>query len=450
MFLGVALILSGVTASNFAPEDAVAVTVVDRTGPCTGSALQIVAHEDDDLLFQSPDVLHDIQAGRCVRTVFVTAGDAAQGEAYWNGRELGSESAYARMAAVTDSWTTTEVTLAGHVIRERVLTAAPNISLLFMRLPDGNRRGTGMISHHHQSLMRLWNGAIPTIDALDGSESYTSASLTATLTAMLTSFTPTTVRTQDWTAEFGAGDNADHIATALYARQADKGYHFAHTLAAYGGYPTWTRLPNVNGSDRSAKRSAFNAYAEHDPELCLHAWCADGIVATLRLARQYVTASTSTSDSARRPGVKVTASSQTNWAGQTARKAVDGSDGGYPDASTSEWATRGGGAGSWIQLDFPKPTTIDGVLLSDRPNLDDQITGGTLVFSDGSRVSTGTLPNNGSVRSLSFTARTVTSIRLTITSVSASTTNAGLAELSTYDNMPRLPEGPVVLASATG
>jgi len=450
MLICAALILSGVTASNFAPEDAVAATIVDRTGACAGSALQIVAHEDDDLLFQSPDVLHDIQAGRCLRTVFVTAGDAAHGEAYWNGRELGSESAYARMAAVTDAWTTTEVNLAGHAIRERVLTAAPNISLLFMRLPDGNRRGTGMISHHHQSLMRLWNGAIGTIDALDGSQTYTASSLSATLTAILTEFKPTTVRTQDWTAEFGAGDNADHIATALFVQQADKRYHLAHTLAAYGGYPTWTRLPNVNGPDRAAKRSAFNAYAEHDPELCLHAWCADGIVATLRLARQYVTASSSTSDSARGAGVKVTASSQNNWSGQTARKAIDGSDGGYPDASTSEWATRGGGSGSWIQLDFPKPTLINGVMLSDRPNLDDQITGGTLVFSDGSRVPTGTLANNGSVCSLSFTPRTVTSIRLTITSVSASTTNAGLAELSTYDNMPPLPASPIVLANANG
>ena len=31
-------------------------------------ALSIVAHEDDDLLFQNPDLLHDIQAGRRSRT----------------------------------------------------------------------------------------------------------------------------------------------------------------------------------------------------------------------------------------------------------------------------------------------------------------------------------------------------------------------------------------------
>ncbi len=42
--------------------------------PCIGGALTIVAHPDDDLLFLNPDILRDIEAGRCARTVFVTAG----------------------------------------------------------------------------------------------------------------------------------------------------------------------------------------------------------------------------------------------------------------------------------------------------------------------------------------------------------------------------------------
>src|SRR5262245_28199466 len=40
---------------------------------CGASAMYVVAHEDDDLLFLSPDLLHDIQSGACVTTVFVTA-----------------------------------------------------------------------------------------------------------------------------------------------------------------------------------------------------------------------------------------------------------------------------------------------------------------------------------------------------------------------------------------
>ena len=33
--------------------------------PCTGGALTIVAHTDDDLLFLNPHILQDIEAGRC-------------------------------------------------------------------------------------------------------------------------------------------------------------------------------------------------------------------------------------------------------------------------------------------------------------------------------------------------------------------------------------------------
>src|SRR5215475_11483965 len=47
---------------------------------CNGRSMNIVAHEDDDLLFLSPDLIHDIQSGRCVRTIFVTAGDAGDAD----------------------------------------------------------------------------------------------------------------------------------------------------------------------------------------------------------------------------------------------------------------------------------------------------------------------------------------------------------------------------------
>ena len=49
------------------------------TNCSAGSTMTIVAHEDDSLLFLSPDLMHAIQGGLCIRTVFVTAGDAGQG-----------------------------------------------------------------------------------------------------------------------------------------------------------------------------------------------------------------------------------------------------------------------------------------------------------------------------------------------------------------------------------
>lgn len=74
----------------------VAGAIVPVGGPSTaranpscpqGAVFNVVAHQDDDLLFLSPDLLHDVQANRCVRTVFVTAGDAGRDATYWGGRE---------------------------------------------------------------------------------------------------------------------------------------------------------------------------------------------------------------------------------------------------------------------------------------------------------------------------------------------------------------------------
>lgn len=58
--------------------------------------LNIVAHQDDDLLFLSPDLINDIASGRSVRTVFLTAGDAGNGRDYWISRQAGSQAAYSK------------------------------------------------------------------------------------------------------------------------------------------------------------------------------------------------------------------------------------------------------------------------------------------------------------------------------------------------------------------
>lgn len=134
---------------------------------------------------------------------------------------------------------------------------------------------------------------------------------------------------------------------------------------------------------------------------------------------------------ARSGGVVVSASSENLATGQAAVKVVDGSVLGYPADHTREWATVGGKAGSWVQLTWGAPVTVNRVVLHDRPNLIDQVMGAQLVFSDGSRVETGSLNNSGST-AVSFSARTVTSLRVEVTSVSSGTVNIGLAELEAW------------------
>lgn len=135
---------------------------------------------------------------------------------------------------------------------------------------------------------------------------------------------------------------------------------------------------------------------------------------------------------ARASGVVVSASSQDVSTTQVASKAIDGLATGYPSDYTREWATLRGGAGSWIDLTWPRPVTIDRVVLYDRPNTSDQITAGRLTFSDGSSISTAALTNSGSGTTVRFTGRTVSSLRFAVTSVSSSTSNVGLAEIEVY------------------
>ena len=98
----------------------------------------------------------------------------------------------------------------------------------------------------------------------------------------------------------------------------------------------------------------------------------------------------------------VTASSENAADGQTAVKAVDGVVDGYPGDYSKEWATKAGKAGSWLQLTWPGPVTLGSVVLFDRPNTSDQVTAGTLTFSDGSTVAVPALNNAGAGVTVTF------------------------------------------------
>ena len=175
----------------FVPVSAAAAT-------CGTSVMVVVAHQDDSLLFLSPDLLHDIQAGDCVTTVYLTAGDDGFGAAYWQAREAGANAAYANMAGVANNWSQGTTSAAGHSIVTDTLQGAPNIKQLFLRLPDGNTDGSGFPADNNESLLKLWTGAISTIHPVDGSPGYTAQGLVSTLTSLMTTFQPSVIRTQDY------------------------------------------------------------------------------------------------------------------------------------------------------------------------------------------------------------------------------------------------------------
>lgn len=124
-----------------------------------------------------------------------------------------------------------------------------------------------------------------------------------------------------------------------------------------------------------------------------------------------------------------TANSENPSTEQTADKAIDGIAGGHPGDYTTEWATVGGREDSNLTLTWPSAQLVGSVVLFDRPNTDDNVTGGTLAFSDGSTVLAPALPATGEPLTLEFAPRETSSLVFTVTSVSSSTYNIGLSEI---------------------
>ena len=88
----------------------------------------------------------------------------------------------------------------------------------------------------------------------------------------------------------------------------------------------------------------------------------------------------------------------------------------------------GGGVGSWLQLSWAAPRLVRRVVVHDRPNDDDGITSAILSFSDGSSVDVPDFDDPGPTV-IAFAPRIVTWLILTVTGVTPTTRNTGLAEI---------------------
>src|SRR5262249_49572845 len=108
----------------------------DDAGRCATREIRIGTHQDDELLFMNPDLLESLHAGHCVRTVYLTAGDAGKGAAYAATRDLGMRSIYAEMAGLADRWVDSTATFGGKTVAVSTIEGA-DVSLVFLRLPDG-------------------------------------------------------------------------------------------------------------------------------------------------------------------------------------------------------------------------------------------------------------------------------------------------------------------------
>jgi hypothetical protein len=206
--------------------------------------------------------------------------------------------------------------------------------------------------------------------------------------------------------------------------------------------------PNVAASDVTNKIAYYLDYAGYDPNACqTYAACQSaGRPEVKWLARQYLidttnatlefAAATANSLPAADLALLSVATSNTGYAPfQSPGAAIDGVVSGYDGMGGNpkkEWASSGGRAGTTLLLTWTQNFSINSVVLFDRPNLNDQITGGTILFSDGTLVQVPSLVNNGAATNVTFPTVSASTLLFTVTSVSSTTGSAGLAEIKVF------------------
>ena len=253
-----------------------------------GSVMNIVAHEDDDILFMNPAIQQQLDAGMCMQTIYLTAGDAGLGSAYWTERELGPDAAYATMAGSPDSWQPTSVAIAGHALAARTLPDNPRLTLIFLRLPDGNLGGQGFAATEYGSIHKLQTGEISTIKSVDGLNEYSDQELVGVLRGLMHAYRPSIINTQAYNEGLVAnGDHSDHQTAGYYTDQAAKAYYSGTQPHHYLGYQLGGMPNNLTDSQLGDKQTIFEAYAARDNVICPTDRCTNGTGYEQYYGKQY-------------------------------------------------------------------------------------------------------------------------------------------------------------------
>jgi Glycosyl hydrolases family 16 len=118
-----------------------------------------------------------------------------------------------------------------------------------------------------------------------------------------------------------------------------------------------------------------------------------------------------------------------------ARAVVDGQQNGEPDSIGAGW-TADGAVGEWVELSWARPREVSSAQLWGAIDAKTDVSSGTLEFSDGSSIDVGAvLPESAHPTTIAFMPRVITSVRFSITAVTAVTdsADAGLAEFAVWD-----------------
>ncbi|MFE7531303.1 PIG-L family deacetylase [Kitasatospora sp. NPDC057542] len=272
--------LTALAAPVLAKGTATRAAAAVGTAAAAGSGplvMQVVAHEDDDILFMNPDLSNALANGTPSVTVFVTAGnitgDPCATACYdtagdplrtWN-RQMGAVNAYSRMTGVGDTdpgtdevghWTAEAWTVAGKQVERYVLKGRP-VHLIFLNLHDAGLGGV------------LAGGTdttvVPVGSPLSGPSTYTAADVVEVLRQLMVAYQPTVLRAQDELPDSRyTGDHSDHVAAAKFAGEAARLYGGTLIQVNYRDYNISDSPVNLDPATVGAKGVFVSEYAGHD------------------------------------------------------------------------------------------------------------------------------------------------------------------------------------------
>ncbi|MDR6690178.1 LmbE family N-acetylglucosaminyl deacetylase [Microbacterium sp. 1154] len=236
---------------------------------CEGSStlMTVWAHPDDDIIFANPTISDAIAAGRCVRTVFVTAGDAGKGMDYVRARELGILRAYNAMRGTDGEWDATELTLTTGVHARRLTPKDdPRLSVLYLRLPDGNITGAGFDLTAHATLSRLYDGTGASLAPVDGGPAVTRDQLVRSVRELASAFAPESTLTHiPRGSAFAPGDHPDHSVVGTLIRDAlTSDASVGPGIRYFVGYPSENLPRNLTGAVLDSKVDTYRIYTQQD------------------------------------------------------------------------------------------------------------------------------------------------------------------------------------------
>jgi hypothetical protein len=179
------------------------------------------AHPADSLLYQNPDLLHDLYVFKCVTTVVFTSGDRGLDKNHSLSLETGLEHAHAWMSDAGEQerdWQGITAQVGKFQVQARFHITIPNIQIIYLRLPDGSPTGEGYEANSGESLKKLYDRDIDVINTTDRSGEYTLESLKSLIATVLHEMKPNRIGTLDHKVvisdEGNGSDHADHVVSA--------------------------------------------------------------------------------------------------------------------------------------------------------------------------------------------------------------------------------------------